>query len=214
VVLGSVHTNFFKEIKPYEGYEVRSRVVGWDKKWLVIGSFFVKPAKSEKEEVLFASALSKYVVKKGRFTVSPERCLVSAGWLPKRPEIGQAGPREVVEKLESSKATVVHAEKGGESEGDVQPASSEEVVAPAPEAAVHAAAVVEKLERVASNVSSKEESALKPLTTAAPRANWDWHRIDMERLRGLQIFKGWLDLDKSLKDEATYHYRRQSMDRI
>ena len=83
VILGSVHTSFHKEIKPYEKYELRSRVLGWDKKWLIIGSFFIRPAKGKQNEVLLASSLSKYVVKKARFTVSPERCLTTAGWATK-----------------------------------------------------------------------------------------------------------------------------------
>lgn len=39
IILGSVHTSFHKEIKFYETYEVRSRILGWDRKWLLIGSW-------------------------------------------------------------------------------------------------------------------------------------------------------------------------------
>lgn len=98
VILGSVHTSFLKEIKAYERYEVRSRVLSWDQKWIIIGSVFVRPknakdrireakdrarkakleGKSEAEnntqqdehdsgEVLLATCLSKYVVKKVSF---------------------------------------------------------------------------------------------------------------------------------------------------
>lgn len=50
---------------------------------MVIGSWFVRNAKDAKERemegevVVLASALSKYVVKRGRFTVSSERRLRS-----------------------------------------------------------------------------------------------------------------------------------------
>ena len=121
VILGSVHASFLKEIKPYEVYEVRSRVLGWDAKWILIGSVFVrtKTAKDKRadhrevqkrversgvsveeartqigfdtKEVLYAACLSKYVVKKGRFTVPPERSWRSAGWLPERPT-GMSSP--------------------------------------------------------------------------------------------------------------------------
>lgn len=83
IPLGSVHISFRREIKPYERYEVRSRLLGWDRKWLVIGSYFIRPKTGE----VLASALSKYVIKKGRFTVPPENCLRRAGWLPERPGI-------------------------------------------------------------------------------------------------------------------------------
>ena len=87
VILGSVHTSFYREIKPYEAYVVRSRILSWDRKWIVIGSWFVRPARAGgKGELVLASALSKYVVKKGKFTVAPERCFRTAGWLPDRPE--------------------------------------------------------------------------------------------------------------------------------
>jgi hypothetical protein len=85
IPLGSVHTSFHKEIKPYEKYEVRSRLLGWDQKWMVIISYFVRPKKYRKPEVVLASALSKYVVKKGRMTIPPERIFRTAGWLPERP---------------------------------------------------------------------------------------------------------------------------------
>src|SRR2546423_3008988 len=55
VVLGSVHATFRREIRPYERYEVRSRLIGWDAKWLIIGSWFVRPAKGKNgEEVVLA----------------------------------------------------------------------------------------------------------------------------------------------------------------
>lgn len=79
----SCRGSFRREVKSYERYEIRSRVLRWDAKWLVIGSWFVRNAKDAKERemegevVVLASALSKYVVKKGRFTVSSERRLRS-----------------------------------------------------------------------------------------------------------------------------------------
>ena len=79
VVLGSVYCSFRREIKPYEGYQVESRVLGWDEKWMYIGSWFVRKGKGTRE--VLASALSKYVVKKGRFTVGPAKVLEASGYL-------------------------------------------------------------------------------------------------------------------------------------
>jgi hypothetical protein len=80
VILGSVHTSYHKEIKPYERYEIRSRLLGWDQKWVIILSTFIRPGAKGKPETVLASALSKYVVKKARYTVPPENCLAAAGW--------------------------------------------------------------------------------------------------------------------------------------
>lgn len=71
---------------------------------------------------------------------------------------------------------------------------------------------MEKLESAAEAATShKNEAApmepLPPLPTARDdKANggggeWDWHRIEMERLRGLRIAANWLSLDKDLSDE-------------
>lgn len=119
-MLGSVMTSFKREIKPYEGYEMWSRMLCWDRKWIYILTHFVKAgtvrpdgytlddgsfssrlfgAKSRKgsgkvddvdrvgeaNKNIFASALSKYCCKLGRFTIHPEVTLNASGLLPPRP---------------------------------------------------------------------------------------------------------------------------------
>ncbi|KKK18294.1 hypothetical protein ARAM_002556 [Aspergillus rambellii] len=41
--LGGVQCVFHREIKPYQAYEVWSRVLSWDEKWIYIVSHFVEP---------------------------------------------------------------------------------------------------------------------------------------------------------------------------
>jgi Thioesterase-like superfamily len=41
-MLGAVECNFKREIKPYEPYEIWTRVLTWDRKWLYIITHFVK----------------------------------------------------------------------------------------------------------------------------------------------------------------------------
>jgi Thioesterase-like superfamily len=79
VALGGVHMSFRQEIAIYERVRIRSRVLTWDGKWLVIVSCFLREG-----EILCAVGLSRYVLKKGRFTVRPERVLRAAGWLPEK----------------------------------------------------------------------------------------------------------------------------------
>lgn len=112
-IIGSVTTSFKKEIRIFQQYEVWSRILTWDRKWLYIVTHFVQkgsvsprgfamdklPRGQNSENiagsgnvseggrvnpgqpVVFATAVSKYVVKKGRFTVPPERLLRASGLL-------------------------------------------------------------------------------------------------------------------------------------
>ena len=216
IILGSVHMSFHKEIIPYERYEVRSRVLGWNEKWCVIGSFFIRPAKGNKEEVLLASGVSKYVVKKGRFTVAPEFCFTSAGWMPKKPVDCQAGPKQthVGEDSNSSDDTVILASEAERRSPNTSPSTAPqtdpEIAAPIPEAVVETE-VVEKLEKVASHITGEPHGKVDISIATPPRAvDWDWHRVDMERLRGLNIVSGWLSFDKDMMEEYG-HQRRGSI---
>ncbi|QRD91130.1 hypothetical protein F9C07_2280442 [Aspergillus flavus] len=79
--LGGVSCIFRREIKPWQRYDVESRILCWDDKWLYIVSHFLKPGSHSEtgtggsEEGILASAISKYVFKKGRRTVTPEEVL-------------------------------------------------------------------------------------------------------------------------------------------
>lgn len=210
VILGSVHTSFHREIKPYQLYEVRSRILGWDQKWLVIISFFIRPASKGKDEVVLASALSKYVVKKGRFTVAPERCLTTAGWLPPRPENCQSGAgqnRESSEESESPLNDQPQSSQLSQTEPSIiSTPDNDGIAAPIPESAVDAtASFIEKLESAAQVASASNTiDPLVPLTKLDKAGEWDWHRIEMERIRGIQIAAAWLSLDKDLLNEAKH----------
>ncbi|KAL3424564.1 capsule polysaccharide biosynthesis protein [Phlyctema vagabunda] len=117
IMLGAVACSFKREIKPFERYEMWSRLLCWDRKWIYVVTHFVKAgtvrpesyilgdgswfgtkyglkkgAKSAKDgaedvdqKFVFATAISKYVVKLGRLTVHPEVLIEAAGMLPSRP---------------------------------------------------------------------------------------------------------------------------------
>lgn len=117
--LGAVFCSFRKEIGPLQGYEMWSRILAWDRKWLYIVTHFVVKGKvrptawdgrrmgptrgrvqradgSGEGEVDFskyvcATAISKYVFKLGRFTVHPALVVDAAGLLPERPGQGWYG---------------------------------------------------------------------------------------------------------------------------
>ena len=227
VILGSVHASFLKEIKPYEKYEVRSRILGWDQKWILIGSVFVRSknakdrlreakdrsrratteGKSEADikadkdendqgEVLLATCLSKYVVKKGRYTVPPERCFMSAGWLPEKPADEYAPPPVV----ESSAAETPDPEQ---SSGEIK-LTEADLRRRAQEAAAKAAV---KLEQLQSN-EEKETLSKIDATCRQAAARWSWDDIEAERVAGMTIAENWLGLDRSLKKQWEQDFAR------
>lgn len=124
--LGAVFCSFRREIAPLQGYEMWSRVLAWDRKWLYIVTHFVAkgqvrptgwdgkrmgPTRSrvvktgggdgdregvvveEKDwsKYIYATAVSKYVFKLGRFTIHPAIAIEAGGLLPERPGAGWRG---------------------------------------------------------------------------------------------------------------------------
>lgn len=104
IALGAVSCSFKKELKPYETYELWTRILSWDSKWIFILTHFVRkdsvkprrfslyPEQNNNcavdgngkipQDNIVASALSRCVFKQGRKTVSPEFMLKASGLLP------------------------------------------------------------------------------------------------------------------------------------
>merc|ERR1711939_1157611 len=97
VALGAVSCFFQRQIEPFQAFEVWTRVLSWDRKWLYLVSHVVKKgvikpnsyvlqpwkkskktaaeAKKDEEDLtkhIFATSVSRYVFKKGRLTLNPE----------------------------------------------------------------------------------------------------------------------------------------------
>ncbi|XXH04021.1 hypothetical protein Hte_010432 [Hypoxylon texense] len=104
--IGAVHISFKREIKPYQKYEMWSRIVAWDRKWLYIMTHFVEkgavrprswdaeacgPTRKTPGEPrdwqrkVFTTAVTTYVFKLGRLTIHPATMLGASGLLPERP---------------------------------------------------------------------------------------------------------------------------------
>lgn len=106
--LGGVTCTFKREIGPYQSYEVWTRVLSWDNKWIYLISHFVKPSsrhpsayssqprrtsdtnfqKTNSPEAnktsanVFAFFISKYAFKQGRITIPPATFLQNCELLP------------------------------------------------------------------------------------------------------------------------------------
>lgn len=107
IALGAVSCHFRKEIPPFTKYEIWTRVLCWDKKWIYIVCHFVKcgavtlgqtslrhtdgnastAATSARTQIdppsstIYATGITRYVFKEGRITVPPELSLSTCGLL-------------------------------------------------------------------------------------------------------------------------------------
>lgn len=185
VALGAIGCFFQREIAPLQQFEVYTRVLSWDRKWLYLVSHVVKKGaikpdsyvlqpwkkgksnkqqsdnkKSDEQEDLkkhvFATSIARYVMKKGRLTVNPEIILERSRLLPKRPEGVGLPPR---------------------TEDSVVPT-------PAAEGTPAGDAAVSSPEQIASEVSSKLGNAAG---AAKEDEDWTWEMMEAERLRGLKM---------------------------
>ncbi|KHN96540.1 capsule polysaccharide biosynthesis protein [Metarhizium album ARSEF 1941] len=118
VMLGSVSCSFKREIGAYRPYELWSRVLAWDRKWLYMVTHFVprgaaKPtewldprfggagtrggadAPAGRDAGIHASAVARYVFKLGRLSVHPAVVLAESGLLPPRPGGWTSGENQV-----------------------------------------------------------------------------------------------------------------------
>lgn len=107
LALGAVSCSFKRELKPYEPYDMWTRILSWDEKWIYLVTHFVKkgavrprshylyPQQQHRENEfdetkihfdpksgIYATALSKCVFKQGRKTLSPELMLRVSGLFP------------------------------------------------------------------------------------------------------------------------------------
>ena len=192
IPLGGVAINFRREIKPLEKFEIWTRILAWDRKWLYVVGHFVKPGTckprryllqpwknaraverthegegTRKEPVIYACAIAKYCFKKNRLTIPPERVLRAASVLPPKP-IG----------IDSASANSTPNGTGGDND------------------AVSAIPAVEKAADLlsSSNAGDVLLSALEP--KVVDDDEWDWQRVEDERLRGLKIAEMYNGLDQ------------------
>lgn len=100
--LGGTSCIFKKAIAPFARYEISSRILCWDQKWIYVVSHFTKPGSNkpaqyvlgssreackvhnveDQQDRIYATAITKYVFKTGRVTCSPESVLMECGLVP------------------------------------------------------------------------------------------------------------------------------------
>jgi hypothetical protein len=185
VALGAVGCFFQREVPPLARFEIYTRILSWDRKWLYLVSHVVKKGaikpdsyvlqpwkkgkrraagdakKSDEEEDLkkhvYATSIARYVMKKGRLTVNPEIILERSRLLPTRPEGVGLPPR--------SEDSVV-ATPAGEN-------------TPAGEKAVNSS------EQIAAGVSERLGGGA--VVGGEGEDGWTWEHMEAERVRGLKM---------------------------
>jgi hypothetical protein len=101
--LGGTACIFKKAIAPFSRFEISSRVLCWDEKWVYVVSHFTKPGSNNAHQVIlgsstkkqgsvanqldciYATAITKYVFKQGRKTCTPESVMQECGLVPPQP---------------------------------------------------------------------------------------------------------------------------------
>ena len=186
IALGGVSCFFQRQIEPLQSFEIYTRLLSWDRKWVYLVSHIVKkgaikpdsyvlqpwkksgrrPSEVRKDDEdlskhIFATSVARYVFKKGRLTMNPEIVLERSRLLPARPAGVGLPPR--TESLTSS-ATPVPSETPSVSTQNGSLTSPEAV----------ASQITVKLGEVASQTEDADDG-------------WTWDDMEKERLRGLQI---------------------------
>jgi hypothetical protein len=175
VALGGVLALFHREIKPMKRYNISSRVLAWDHKWLWVVSHFIgeKPSDLSKLRPIYASCLSKYVFKVGRKTITPESVIRDCGLLPARPSTDPG--------IDS-----------GTCSGLDTPVNNS-----LPMGGIEGAAEVEDL--LAKDIQRAMNNET-PSAMSEKDGYWTWERIEDERKRGLRLAQHMIGLD-GLADE-------------
>ncbi|KAK5727851.1 hypothetical protein LTR17_012394 [Elasticomyces elasticus] len=185
VALGAVSCFFQKQIEPLQSFEIYTRVLSWDRKWLYLVSHVVrkgaikpeayvlqpwKKSKRRPEDVkkededlqkhIFATSLARYCFKKGRLTINPEIVLERSRLLPPRPTNVGLPPRAEASSNATPSATVQ------------TPASTSELGGP---------------ETLATEVSSRLGDYAEHVDgqQSTEDSDWTWDDMEKERLRGL-----------------------------
>jgi hypothetical protein len=185
VALGAVSCLFQRQIEPLQAFEVYTRVLSWDRKWLYTVSHIIKKGvikpdsyvlqpwknaqgpgegakkRQDEEDVtkhIFATSLARYVFKKGRMTINPEIVLERSRLLPRRPAgVGFPPRTESAGSHVGTPFTPATPVGNGDVNGSVNV------------------------------VGAELESKLAGVQEMQDEEGWTWEDMECERLRGLKL---------------------------
>ena len=201
IILGGVHCSFRREIKPFQGYEIWSRLLTWDRKWIYIINHFVEKGSTQPKGYTL-QPWRKLKGHRGKKNVD-EKALEQQTTDAKEsvstaPKIFASSIAKYVFKVGRRTIPPVQMlEAGG-----LVPLKPSNVNTPSypptplnlPDSTSHEAALAEMVQSL-SSASADEimDASLKP--TGADEDVWDWQRIEDERSRGMKIAEMFSGLD-------------------
>lgn len=200
IILGGVHCSFRREIKPFQGYEIWSRLLTWDRKWVYVINHFVE----------------KGSVQPKGFTFQPWRKVKDRNRKEKREEATERQKANGKEPASSppkifASSIAKYVFKAGRrtippvqmlEAGGLVPRKPADIDTPSypptpsniPQSTSHEPALAEMVQSL-SSASADEviDSSLVP--DNADEDVWDWHRVEEERVRGMKIAEMFSGLD-------------------
>ncbi len=234
--LGGVSCIFRREIKPYKKYDILTRVLSWDEKWIYVVSHIVKKgaikpktyllqpngpsrgwwpfsllrggrgrrqeggrlvtdpkqpngtatasstptaaaAEAAPHSAIYASSIAKYVVKRGRVTVPPERVLQLAGLLPPKDNNNNNNNNNNNPSLPSDSSDDKKAQNLETNEDQEEKIPNNNNIEP----------TLEEKEEAILNATLLPKEDGSSTATEESDEEWDWSRIEAERQRGLHL---------------------------
>ena len=192
LAVGGVTCHFKKEIKPYEAYEVWTRVLCWDEKWLYLVSHFIKagsvkpksytlqpwrnlPGSVTRKDDAHPRSSQNSFTKSPVFASSIAKYVFKRGKVPISPETILQEARLLPPKPDTSKRQSTDTSTSAE-------ASSAELLSWKP---------ISRFRDPHTDEAIVDGSLLSTDGSEA----WDWNQIETERTRGMQIAKLFAGLD-------------------
>lgn len=213
IKLGGTSCNFKREIKPYEGYEIWSRILCWDQKWLYTISHFVKKGSVRpKGYVLQPWRKAKEITKdkKEKKTEATSNHPVANGSSPK-PASNPALFATAIAKYVFKHGRLTIPPSRILQNANLLPPK------PTPPSPTPPPSLSPSIESTSLDGPLLSKLPSSPLSEAATEILstdvWDWDRVERERARGWEIAKmyaGLEALDQELVFEgglALGHYR-------
>ena len=195
IILGGVHCSFRREIKPLQAFEIWSRLLTWDRKWLYIVNHFVE--KGAVQPKGFTLQPWRRVDKSNK-TQSKQQASNGKEPAATKPKIFASSIAKYVFKV--GRRTIPPTqmlEVGGlvpPRPSNVNTPSYPSTPSNVPDSASHEPALAEIVQSL-SSASTDEiiDASLKP--DGAEGDVWDWQRIEDERARGMRIAELFNGLD-------------------
>ena len=198
--LGSVMCNFKREIKPFEKFEIWSRVLTWDRKWAYVVSHWVK-AGSIKPKAYTLQPWKNKNQKKISEIENEDKTEANPDSTPKERKQPVVFASALAKGVFKKGRLTISPERIWEASGLLPPKpkelelSASSTRSPDPNDKVSENTKAEDVSDFAPSstlekIASREEAeAAIEATLASPedQMGWDWKRVEEERLKGLEL---------------------------